>query len=460
MKKVVSLLKVAMVAGLALTAFACKNLEIEPEVAECDYASGSYAESTAKAVLYTNLNPGYGKAVYFAGTFNGDWKKAYRGTYSDESGWTLTVDADNSFEYKSLTGDYDLGEVVEKTFKGLSYVTYFTTNGYRPNPYYPEDVGFGKAVYFVGEKEPDLAIRGYYEDGAWKFDALNYYGIEKFNNSFDIYIGDWSLGETVTREFEGLTWADGNNSNYDYNNPGDVKRRALSITYLDNKAVCKINVIAWQNTFERFSFDGRQMDYYGQCVDYTMNNIRNKIRTVFADTDSNDVSYITINCHGSSSGGIYCGTDGHFTGKALRSLLDECVKGEVVLMIDCCYSGNAIGRAADTTASLNKFISDFNSTSARSGELASSRFHVLCSSKMTEYSWAYTGSYEFGTGAWTKALGWNISAGTTLPLNADSNGDNKITLAELHAYSAPLTAHKQTQVVYPENDNFVVGGRY
>ena len=46
-------------------------------------------------------------------------------------------------------------------------------------------------------------------------------------------------------------------------------------------------------------------------------------------------------------------------------------------------------------------------------------------------------------------------------MEADSDSDNKVTLEELYNYSSTrIPNNKQTIVVYPDNDNFVVGGRY
>jgi len=45
-------------------------------------------------------------------------------------------------------------------------------------------------------------------------------------------------------------------------------------------------------------------------------------------------------------------------------------------------------------------------------------------------------------------------------LLADANEDNKVTMEELYNYSYPLAEMRQHIVVYPENDDLVIGGRY
>ena len=77
-----------LVAGLALVAFSCGQVSNDFDVAQLDAASAAPASKEFQMELKSDLNPGYGNAVYFAGTFSGNWQKAYRGTYSEEKGWT------------------------------------------------------------------------------------------------------------------------------------------------------------------------------------------------------------------------------------------------------------------------------------------------------------------------------------------------------------------------------------
>lgn len=451
MRKTKSFFKMSLFAGIALTAFSCSQ---GPEVLGDAAARSLEVSSEGKVVLASDLNPGYGFAVYFTGSFAENWGKAYRGSYSNDKGWTVTVDANGSFEWKALTGNYDLGEVVGRSFHGLSYIGNTVVSAENPNPSFNWEVGYGNGIFFVGNKNSSEAVRGVYSNGTWTLDTSFY---PELNTAYDVYVGSWDAGDKVEGTFDGLTWADGENNVYG----ASVKRRALVMGNVDNSAICELDITSMAKTFASQTFDGEGFDYIEQVKNNTLQQIKDKIQAAFADTDDDDVSYITISCHGSSDGGIFIGTDAPFTGSSLRQTLDAYVRGEVVVMIDCCFAGNIIDKsvAADEAAFLENFVADFiGDNASKVGELASERFHVVCASNKNEYS--YGGSIGLGINYWEKSLGWDALADQSIDLLGDADGDNKVTLAELHAYSAPNTAFLQHQVVYPENDDFVVGGRY
>ena len=81
----------------------------------------SYNDMTAQVRLFSDLQPGFGNAVYFTGTYDGaaNWSVAYRGTYVDGK-WVLDVPNGN-FEWKALTGAWNNGEKVEAPFDGLTW---------------------------------------------------------------------------------------------------------------------------------------------------------------------------------------------------------------------------------------------------------------------------------------------------------------------------------------------------
>ena len=241
----------------------------------------------------------------------------------------------------------------------------------------------------------------------------------------------------------------------------NVKRRALVLGETSTRAVPLLDVTSMVKTFENFTFDGKPMDEIIQYNDHTIAEITSKIQTVFADTTDEDISYIYMTCHGGSSGSILIGSDGSYTGARLRDILDRYVKGEVVLMIDCCYSGTAINKETDnSTDFVDTFLADFMSAGiqSKSGELAAKRFHVICSSNKDETSAG--GSTSLATRYWEKGLGWLEASSTKTSLFADTNEDNKVTLAELYDYAYPLASYYQHMVVYPEKDDLVIGGRY
>ena len=461
MKKVTTLIKMSLLAGFALTAFSCSDIStVSDGLSAKRSLSESAPSKTANAVIKSDLNPGYGNAVYFAGTFAGNWGKAFRGTYSNENGWTLAVNASDTFEWKALTGAYDLGEEVSRTFAGLSYLTQYPISGSNPSPYYIGEVAYGKAVFFVGNENASVAVRGTYNgNSTWKCPAISNYGNSGYNTSYTVYVGDWSLGEAVYGTFENLTWAEGANNVYEVTN--SVKRRALVMGNIDGYAIQDLDIISMEKALKSQTVNGKPFDHVEKVRNYTLQQIKDKIRTTFADTDDDDVSYITISCHGSETGGIYIATDSCFTGASLRSTLDQYVRGEVVLLIDCCYAGNAIGRSLDNGAAqfAESFMESFiGSSDARVAELASERFHVICAANMNEYS--YGGTIGVGHKWWEKAIGWDALSDTSMDLLADANDDGAVTMVELHEYSAPNTAYCQHQVVYPENDDLIFGGRF
>ncbi len=260
---------------------------------------------------------------------------------------------------------------------------------------------------------------------------------------------------------------------WEENQTSDVKRRALCIadSTETNGETAAVRGRHWRDTqamaktFENFTFDGQSMETIGCYSDLTLAQIKEKVKTTFADTTDDDVSYIYLNCHGGITGSICIGTDGSLSGKELRSLLDEYVKGEVIVVLYCCYAGNAIGEEVEDVDIASEFLASFMDVSTESGELASKRFHVLCSSSKTETTWSY--SYGIATKYETEGLGWDEINEKVIDLNADANGDNMVTMAELYEYAYPLVldevaklGHNQHMVVYPADDDFVVGGRY
>ena len=479
MKKM--LLKFAVIGGLALSIISCSNDADYSDAAK--FASAADAAKSSKVVsedveaastsatMYSDLNPGYGYAVYFAGTFKGNWGTAYRGTYSAEDGWTLTVETDDSFEWKALTGSYDLGETVGRSFAGLRYLGTTPVGGSITNPSWYSNAGYGNALYFVGNDEPTEAVRGVYVTDHWTCAAIGE------STSYDVYIGKWDLGYVVNSTFEGLTWETGDNNVYEYDGhngepDGVVTRRALLISNIDGGAVCLGTIEAMTNAFNEQVIDGEKFAAVEMNTDLTLKQISEKVKTFFADTDDDDVSYVFFNCHGGSSGSIAIGTNGSMNGAGVRTLLDKYVRGEVVFIIESCHSGNIIGRGLAEDTFAENFISKFKAeeSDSRRGELVAGRFHVICSSSMTQLSWTWGGVVGFASQFWSDGLGWNSYSKSAVDLLADADNNSKVTLKELYEYSlvkvneemdrAFTDGTTQTVVVYPDNDEFVIGGRF
>ncbi|MBQ5470690.1 MAG: hypothetical protein IIT58_01585 [Treponema sp.] len=77
----------------------------------------------------------------------------------------------------------------------LTYITQFDRDNTSQAPYFPCETDNGTAIYFVSNSNPDIAFRGTYKNGVWTLNKnLN-------GDSFDIYCGERSLGETIQGSF-------------------------------------------------------------------------------------------------------------------------------------------------------------------------------------------------------------------------------------------------------------------
>ena len=468
MKK--GLFKIAMIASVAFAIVSCSNESDYSDIAaiarndaavKIGHLEGGDG-SAGDATIYSDLNPGYGYAVYFAGTFNGNWAKAYRGTYSEEKGWHLTVRTTKAFEWKALIGSYDLGEVVNAKFEGLKYLGSTAVGESNQDPRWLKKVAYGRAIYFAGNTSPTVAVRGVnLDDYTWTTETTG------DNSLYDVYEGDWALGESVHARYENLTWDNGDNNVYEYDGndsyeDGIVTRRALLISNLDNRVITTVTLNAMTNAFNEQTFDGNKFEAVENYTNLTLREISEKFKAFFENTDDDDISYVFFNAHGSSSGSIGICTDGSFRGSDVRTLLDKYVRGKVVFFAETCYAGNLIGRGLGEDSFANEFIAHFKAeeSNSRAGELVDERFHVLCSSKMTETSWAWIGGIAFASECWSNGLGWNYKTESAGPLLADLDSDKKITMKELYNYSSADVDSRQTIVVYPDYDELVIGGRF
>lgn len=218
-KKVLTL----SLAALALTA--CSNDFGSEDSVDSSVlsANASVSRSVASSALSStvkltsNLNPGYGSAVYFTGTFNegNDWTVAVRGSYNN--GWYANVTASEDFEWKALTGSYDLGEKVTD-FSALTWESgenHTSTVKIDTNKIYvlsyPGISKYGCSCYFTGTFDGvnnwQTAIRAdlnsnykFYsfitdEDGVFEWKALT----------------GWPTGDAANGDYAGLNWSTGDN---------------------------------------------------------------------------------------------------------------------------------------------------------------------------------------------------------------------------------------------------------
>lgn len=235
----------------------------------------------------------------------------------------------------------------------------------------------------------------------------------------------------------------------------------------------------------------------------------NAIRTTFADAKSNDVSLLYFSGHGANSPatefhGALVGTHNTYLSVTrLKTELDK-IPGKKIVIIDCCHSGQMIGKSAGeevSSAELNAFnslvISTFASdpdTVVRSvgteiempteemftaepllisrgeNDLANSGYYVITAAHSTEQSVSMgydsnsDGQIERYFGLFTYGLchgsGWNIATSTAISsLNADRDSNNEITLYEAYLYAKAMAQRSnpnQTAQIYPSNSAMVI----
>lgn len=248
-----------------------------------------------------------------------------------------------------------------------------------------------------------------------------------------------------------------------------VVRRALLISEASSPQIRPDNAEAIKIMLQKQRFSGKKISVK-VYNNKTKKQITKKIKSTFKKTKKNDVSYLYLAAHGSKTGKIWLGKNGttYFTPAELRKICDKYIKGKVVIIMSSCYSGNFVG---------DSFITAF--TSAKSGKMstkkarsnAKKKYNIICSAGVNEVSYTY--GISWATEFWSKAGGWDPILKQNVGWLADSNLDKKVTMKELHQYSASeiikrcnekeaqgFDIHTQHVTAYPANSNFVVFGSY
>lgn len=189
--------------------------------------------------------------------------------------------------------------------------------------------------------------------------------------------------------------------------------------------------------------------------------ILNGITTAFAGATDKDVSLFYYSGHGLQSNitsrlGALCPVSGDIiTMSTLASELSK-VKGRVIVILESCHSGAAIGKnlddkdmAAIANAYNQAVIDAFSGYKieaseedvAKFGELATSKFVVITAASYDESCWEgyYDGSgYRQSrfTAAFIKGMGCTYPNGSySGTMFADDNDDKQITLKEIYSYT-------------------------
>lgn len=198
------------------------------------------------------------------------------------------------------------------------------------------------------------------------------------------------------------------------------------------------------------------------------------IRTGFNNATPQDVSLLYITCHGFYSGGMSFLELSDGSTLSARDLERELrkVSGTVVVLIDSCGSGGAIGAYSDRLA----FAKGVTGAFAGAG-IRGSKYKVIASAGLDQNSFrlAFSENAQAGVMAtvFARALcdgaGWNIDLGTRGTMGADRNYDGAISLGELQVYmqarvnwylqqASELAGadYRQSIQVYPEGDPLVL----
>ncbi len=194
----------------------------------------------------------------------------------------------------------------------------------------------------------------------------------------------------------------------------------------------------------------------------------------FAGAEDGDLSLFYITCHGYYSDGMtflqmY---DGSTLAAAELAQALRGVKGEVLVVIDCCGSGGVIGRASGTGDILKGIDAVFGGATGPAA-IDGSRFRVLASAALEQDSYRISFSREAVESdmatvfarALCEGCGWSIERSARSAMRADVDYDGAVSLNELYAYTARrvrwylnLTgtisgeAYAQSVQVWPEGD--------
>lgn len=269
-------------------------------------------------------------------------------------------------------------------------------------------------------------------------------------------------------------------------NPAPRRWRALLVgeqNYAEGVAAVRTgsihSVSGMRSMLENLSFDGARFQV-NTLLDASRDEVLAGIENGFIEAGDRDLSLFYITCHGYYAGGMTCLQmyDGSVLAAAELAQALRKVKGDVLVVIDCCGSGGVIGRASSTADILKGIVGVFDGSLGPS-VLGTSRFRVLASAALEQESYRVSFNSSAGESdmstvfarALCEAGGWSIDRGANTALRADRNYDGRVTLTELYTYAARrvmwylnLTAtltgvtdqYVQTVQLWPEGDGLVV----
>ena len=203
-------------------------------------------------------------------------------------------------------------------------------------------------------------------------------------------------------------------------------------------------------------------------MDASRDTVLATIRRVLGKAREGDLTLIYFTCHGFYRAGMtfFVMSDGSvLSALELAQALAE-VPGEKLILADCCGSGGLIGRAGEAGDILEGIRAVFAGQTGDCG-FTRSRCRVIASARLDQDSYRI----DFGSAMSTvfarslcDACGWSIDRGAASSMNADTDYDGTVTMAELDSYLfrrmkwylALAGDYTQNVCVWPEGDPTVV----
>ena len=166
------------------------------------------------------------------------------------------------------------------------------------------------------------------------------------------------------------------------------------------------------------------------------NGMQAAIARTFAGATAADVSLFYFSGHGTSQGALVGTGNTYLSVYGLRSALQN-IPGTKIVLLDCCYSGQAINRSTDSASAFNRAVISAFSSASRSAENLEDMGYIVLTAcrKDQEAASIIAGPMSFGAFTYGVCYGSGYDELNQMSLGrlpADSNGDNAISLIEAY----------------------------
>ncbi len=198
-----------------------------------------------------------------------------------------------------------------------------------------------------------------------------------------------------------------------------------------------------QHMLESQSYGGAGFQSAPVLLDAGRDELLAAILDAFGKAGDADLSVLYLTCHGVYADGMtrFLMADGSVLTAAELARALRAVRGEVLVLLDCCGSGGAIGADSTTDDILSGVGAVFGGLKG-GAPLATSRLRVLASAALEQDSYRIRYSLADGTimtstvfaRALCEAGGWDMAADARGPLRADRDYDGAVNMAELYGY--------------------------